>query len=57
MDKIKVSLILPYFNELSSINFTLNNLLKLNYQPNEIIFINSNSTDNSFKEIEGFIKK
>lgn len=57
MDKIKVSLILPYYNELSSIEYTLNNLLKLNYQPNEIIFVNSNSTDKSFEDINSFIKK
>lgn len=54
--EFKFSLILPYFNEVNSIDYTLCKLLELNHQPDEILFIDSNSTDQSYNKIDMFIK-
>ena len=57
MDDINFTLILPYYNESKSVNFTLSKLQNLKKPPTEILFINSKSSDNSSKKIDEFIKK
>ena len=43
-----ISAIIPYYNEDKVIEFTFKRLIEQTLQPKEIIFVNSNSTDNSF---------
>jgi len=50
-----ISCIIPYFNEEENIIYTLNQLLNQTYKSKEIIFINSNSYDNSPKIVKNFI--
>lgn len=57
MDDINFTLILPYYNESKSVNFTLSKLQNLKKPPTEILFINSKSSDDSSKKIDEFIKK
>ena len=53
----KISVIVPYFNEQRKIIKTLNALRKQTYKKFEVIMINSNSTDNSFKIVNNWIAK
>tara|TARA_B100001057_G_scaffold178283_1_gene179078 strand:- start:1031 stop:1975 length:945 start_codon:yes stop_codon:yes gene_type:complete len=53
---MKISLIVPYYNEEKNILYTLNQILNQSYKPSEIIFINSNSNDNSSLIVNNFIK-
>lgn len=50
-----ISAIVPYYNEDKVIEFTFKRLIEQTLQPKEIIFVNSNSTDNSFITINNFI--
>lgn len=50
-----ISCIIPYFNEEENIIYTLNQLVNQTYKSKEIIFINSNSYDNSPKIVKNFI--
>ena len=50
-----ISVIVPYYNEDKVIDFTFKRLIEQTLQPKEIIFVNSNSTDNSFITIDNFI--
>jgi len=54
-----VSVIVPAYNEESSIIPVLNSILELNYPKDkiEIIVINDGSTDNTKQNVESFIKK
>lgn len=54
---IKISLILPYYNEESSALNTLEQIKNQTIAPNEVIFVNSNSSDHSKKIINEYIKK
>ena len=51
----EISLILPYYNEVNNINDTFNLILNQNITPKEIIFIDSNSSDNSFNLLNDLI--
>ena len=53
----KISLILTYFNEEKNILNTLKTIFSQTLLPNELILINSGSTDKSKKIIENFLKK
>ena len=53
----KISLILTYYNEEKNINKTLKNIFSQTLLPDELIFINSGSIDESKKKIENFLKK
>lgn len=52
---MSISCIIPYYNEEKNIIYTLNQLLNQTYRSKEIIFINSNSDDNSPKIVKNFI--
>ena len=52
-----ISVIVPYFNEQKKIIKTLKGLRKQTYKKFEVIMINSNSTDNSFKIVNNWIAK
>ena len=52
-----ISVILPFYNEKHNAEKTLNLLYKQTRQPNEIIFIDSNSTDETYEVINNFINK
>ena len=54
---MKISIVIPYKNEEKSIIFTAQKILKQNYKKYEVIFINSNSSDSSFKLLNKFILK
>ncbi len=54
--KIDLTVIVPYYNESSTIVKTLNLLANQSYKPKNIILINSTSTDNTSDIIEGWIK-
>ena len=51
MDDINFTLILPYYNESKSVNFTLSKLQNLKKPPTEILFINSKSSDDTSKKL------
>ena len=52
---MNISLIVPYFNEEKNITYTLNQLTNQTYKAKEVIFINSNSTDNIPLIVKNFI--
>tara|TARA_B100000214_G_C23939376_1_gene614925 strand:- start:140 stop:1060 length:921 start_codon:yes stop_codon:yes gene_type:complete len=49
-----ISVVIPYYNESDTLLLTLQSLKNQSLQPNEIIFIDSGSTDNSTSIIESF---
>ena len=49
-----ISVVIPYYNESDTLLMTLQSLKNQTLQPNEIIFIDSGSTDNSTSIIESF---
>ena len=53
----KISLILTYHNEEKNVSKTLKNVFAQTLLPDELILINSGSTDKSSKNIENFLKK
>ena len=53
----KISLILTYYNEEKNILSTLKSIFSQTLLPNELILINSGSTDKSKKIIDNFLKK
>ena len=53
----KISLILTYYNEEKNILSTLKSIFDQTLLPNELILINSGSTDKSKKIIDNFLKK
>lgn len=55
--KIKISLILPYYNEEKSALKTLMLIDSQSIKPDEVIFVNSNSSDLTYKIIDEFIFK
>ena len=56
-NKLKYSLIITYFNEENKIKNIFNNIYQQSLKPDEVIFIDSNSTDNSYKIVSELIKK
>jgi|TARA_B110000008_G_C16926164_1_gene546797 glycosyltransferase involved in cell wall biosynthesis len=52
---IDISLVIPYYNESSTISKTLNLIDNQSFKPKEVIFINSSSTDNSSEIIDLWI--
>lgn len=50
----KVSVILPVFNRENLVVRTLESILKQNHRPLELIVVDNNSTDSSFKTIENY---
>lgn len=54
---IKFSLILPFYNEKRCAELTLKLIYSQTVQPNEVLFINSNSNDNTDQIIANFINK
>jgi glycosyltransferase involved in cell wall biosynthesis len=59
MNKISVSIIIPFFNEEKHISKCLDSIIKNDYPKNllEIILINGNSEDNTVKKIQEYQKK
>lgn len=56
--KYKVSILIPAYNEESSILFILNKIIKTQFSDSyEIIIVNDGSTDKTQELVEGFIKK
>ena len=55
--KNKISLILTYYNEEKNILSTLKSIFSQTLLPNELILINSGSTDKCKKIIDNFLKK
>ena len=51
-----ISVIVPYFNESKVIEYTFTNIIQQSHTPREIIFINSNSSDNSSDIINRLIQ-
>ena len=51
----KISLILTYFNEEESIQNTFSMIIKQSLLPDEVIFINSNSNDNTSNILDQLI--
>ena len=54
--KIKISLVIPYFNEEKSLLKTIELICSQTYLPKEVLFINSSSTDNSSNILNTWIK-
>ena len=52
----KISVIIPYHNEEKTLDVTFNLIINQTYKPDEVIFINSSSTDNSELLIDDFIE-
>ena len=52
----KVSIILPYFNEEKNLEYTFHLLQNQTHKPDEIIFVDSNSSDNSHTKLELLIQ-
>ena len=52
----KTSVIIPYFNEIKNLDYTFNQLQNQTHQPDEIIFVDSNSDDDSYDTINFLIK-
>ena len=55
--KNKISLVITYRNEENSIKKTLQKIITQRKKPDEVILINSGSTDKSSKIVEDFIEK
>jgi glycosyltransferase involved in cell wall biosynthesis len=53
---IDISLVIPYYNESSTIETTLSLIAEQSYKPKEVIFVNSSSTDNTSKVIDFWIQ-
>ena len=49
---MKISVIIPYYNEEKYIKYTLNQISLQTCRPNEVIFINSGSNDKTEKIIK-----
>ena len=56
MNNIKVSVIVPVYNESTYISNTLNSIINQDFDSFEIIIVNDGSTDNSTKVIEKTLK-
>lgn len=54
---IKISVILPYFNEDNVAEKTLKLLNRQTVKPDEVIFVDSNSSDRTYEIIQNFIHK
>lgn len=54
---LKISVVVPYHNESISIQRTLDSLASQLHPPQEIIVVNSSSTDNSFQLVNDWISK
>jgi len=54
---MKISVIIPYYNEEKYIKYTLNQISLQTCRPNEVIFINSGSNDKTEKIINEYIEK
>lgn len=54
--KNKISLVLTYHNEEKNIYKTLKNVFSQTLMPDELILVNSGSTDKSNKKVDNFIK-
>ena len=53
---IDISVVIPYYNESSTIATTLNLIVGQSYKPKEVIFVNSSSTDSSSGIIDLWIE-
>jgi glycosyltransferase involved in cell wall biosynthesis len=53
---IEISVVIPYYNESSTISKTLNLIGKQSHKPNEVIFVNSSSTDITSEIIDLWIE-
>ena len=54
---MNISVIIPYYNESETILLTLRSIESQNHQPNEVLLIDSGSTDNTSDIINKWIKK
>ena len=53
---MKISVIIPFFNEAHTLKQTLLSLARQTLRPNEIILVDSGSTDDSVSIINEFVK-
>ena len=53
---LKISLVIPYYNEGKELIRTINSILNEKYLPKEIILVDSTSTDNTFFEVNKFLR-
>ena len=56
MDNIKVSVILPVFNEANYIKATLDSIINQNFNGYEVIVVDDGSTDNSFEILSNYAR-
>ena len=54
---VDISVIIPYYNESSTIKITLDTINKQTYKPKEVIFVNSSSTDQTSNIIAKWIEE
>lgn len=54
---MKISVVVPYRNEEKKIKFTIKQILNQSHLPEEVILVNSSSTDNSYVLVNKLIKK
>ena len=54
---MKISVVVPYRNEEEKIKIKIKQILNQSHLPEEVIFINSSSTDNSYSLVNKLIKK
>ena len=54
--KVKITIIVPFYNENKNLIETLKMILKQVSLPDEIIFVNSGSTDNTSIIIKKYLK-
>lgn len=52
----RISVVVPYFNELHSLTYLLETMARQTLQPAEVILVNSSSTDGSFELINEWIR-
>ena len=52
---MKISVVIPFFNEESTIEKTLDALYAQTHQPNEVILVDSGSNDNTGEIIDKWI--
>ena len=57
MEKIKISVIVPTFNEEKNISKLIKALLSQSFLPDEIIISDGSSTDNTLKIIQRVLKQ
>jgi len=55
-NSFKISVIVPSYNASNFIIQCLESVINQTYKPNEIIVVNDNSTDNTYEQVQNYIK-